>query len=399
MHRMFDVALAEVVSPNSGCFLGVEEFIYGVRFDGCDSIQAGETIEMHYRIDNGDWNTNASITLDSTLLRGEVVYLPLEESFDFTEKRNYPLDARIVYGPDTINFNDAINNIIVDHPDSLLFRVLMTFEGDGSTSQDSFFMHEGSKTDIQIKDGVGFKETKGLSIEGTDGLEQLADDRIELPDFTNVWSINDEYRSQICFCADLTFTQTARLKFRINQRFSPIYQDLFGNDVNYAAAARLLINGQQLGGNYKPSNYENNPYLLQNLSLGNYVGAPIEICFETSALTSQENDPYGIGDMTFIDEIEIVADVFVNQEEIDFETEVQLYPNPAKETVFVFADQLNLEKAQWKLYSIDGRMIDVPSQTINSGLQLGVDNLMSGTYYLSITIDEGFAIKKLVIQE
>ncbi len=394
-----DMALAEVVSPNSGCFLGVEEFIYGVRFDGCDSIQAGETVEMHYRIDNGDWNTNASITLDSTLLRGEVVYFPLDETFDFTEKRNYLLDARIVYGPDTINFNDAINNIIVDHPDSLLFRVLMTFEGEGSTSQDSFFMHEGSKTDIQIKEGVGFKETKGLSIEGTDGLEQLDDDRIELPDFTNVWSINDDYRSQICFCADLTFTQTARLKFRINQRFSPIYQDLFGNDVNYAAAARLLINGQQFGGNYKPSNYENNPYLLQNLSLGNYVGAPIEICFETSALTSQENDPYGIGDMTFIDEIEIVADVFVNQEEIDFETEVKLYPNPAKETVFIFADQINLEKAQWQLYSIDGRMIDVPSQTINSGLQLGVDNLTSGTYYLSITTDEGFAIKKLVIQE
>ena len=103
--------------------------------------------------------------------------------------------------------------------------------------------------------------------------------------------------------------------------------------------------------------------------------------------------------MTFIDEIEIVADVFVNQEEIDFETEVKLYPNPAKETVFIFADQINLEKAQWQLYSIDGRMIDVPSQTINSGLQLGVDNLTSGTYYLSITTDEGFAIKKLVIQE
>lgn len=393
-----DLGITRITSPVSGCYLGKEALQIEFEFLGCDSIVGGETINLQMRLDGGAW-VSYDYFLDSTLYRGDKIVAALEDSFDLSILKEYYVDAMIMYENDTIQHNNFYPDQLVDNPNALIFRVVMTFEGDEQAARDSFYTHLGAEVQMEIKDSVGFKDTRGIFITGNDGLNKIVDKRIVKPTKENIWNTNLDYKAQNCFCADLTMTETARVRFRINQSFSPIYKDIFGTDFEYASAARLKINENQIGPDIISFNTFNNPYLVKNIDISEYTGGQIEICFETSTLTSKENDPYGLGDFIKLDEIVLIADFTVADEEIDFSENINIYPNPAQNSIILTSQSINFENANFKMTSSNGQVF-VPNVIANSLHKAVVDvnHFNSGIYFLSIESDEKLIIQKVIIQ-
>ena len=392
-----DFEHADVISPVSSCYMGYEKVSLQIQFKGCDSIVGGELIDFQYRIDDGEWIDNSYI-LDSTLYRDDFITAFIDDSLDFEEIRLYDFDARVIYAEDTIEYNNLNENNLIDNPLALQFRIVMTFEGEGTTPQDSFFIKQGSESQISINDTTGFEGTKGLLITGNDGYQQLLDNRIDAPNFGNVWLTNKEYISEHCFCADLDSTESARLRFRLTQTYSPIYEDIFGVNMKYASTSRVLINGEQLNTNFTVNNNVGSPYFLRNFSFNDYLGGQVEICFQTSTLTDKENDPYGIGDQVMIDNIVIIADKSVALKEIEIGG-VSIYPNPAQNQVNI-EHGLNSSDINIEVLDIQGRITQVVVNNINSNKsQLNVSNLTSGLYIIRIQSNNKLATGKFIVKK
>ena len=72
-----------------------------------------------------------------------------------------------------------------------------------------------------------------------------------------------------------------------------------------------------------------------------------------------------------------------------------LYPNPATSVVTI-SNSENIGIKELLIYDITGRQISIYSYKNENEVQLNIDNLSSGTYFLHIVTDEGTGIKKLV---
>jgi len=85
----------------------------------------------------------------------------------------------------------------------------------------------------------------------------------------------------------------------------------------------------------------------------------------------------------------IVANVSLN--EYSLSQLIQLFPNPAQETISVTSSDLEL--GLMKLYAADGRTI--PFRTTFSN-QINVSALSPGLYFFQIETDKGTATKKWI---
>lgn len=383
-----DMAMNSIVSPFSSCYMAEEPIILALSYEGCDSIAAGEKMELMYRIDGGDW-VSESYVLEDQLFRGDALEVTMNEEVDFTEMKEYIIDAMVVYELDTVFYNDLSSDNLVDNPDPLQYEVLMTFEGDPDAVKDSFYTINAGKMNITVEDSVGFLKTKGIKFTGSNVLPEIENGKAVLPTNDNVWNVNEDYKAQVCFCADLTNTDKARLKFRFTQTFSPIYEDLYGQSINEASSLRLLLNGQQFQNDYNPTNNDINPYFVRNLDITDYVGAPIEICFEASTLISAEFDPYEIGDNVHIDEVILLAEEVVEVVEISNEDNIKVYPNPTYNQLNIEFDPSEYQFSEINLMDINGKYYNQSNDMLKSGsINIDISEIPSGVYLLRM-VDKG----------
>lgn len=76
-------------------------------------------------------------------------------------------------------------------------------------------------------------------------------------------------------------------------------------------------------------------------------------------------------------------------------TKFNMYPNPAKNIVNITNNE-NMFVNQVTVYDVTGKQLSVQSFNNETQIQLNVENLISGTYMLHITTNQGTAVKKLV---
>lgn len=81
--------------------------------------------------------------------------------------------------------------------------------------------------------------------------------------------------------------------------------------------------------------------------------------------------------------------------EIDLSNAVSIYPNPANETVTVFAN--NLEVTKIELLNIAGQVISTVTETAST-TKLNVSQIASGVYLVKTYTTEGTATKQLIIK-
>lgn len=82
----------------------------------------------------------------------------------------------------------------------------------------------------------------------------------------------------------------------------------------------------------------------------------------------------------------------------NLESEITLYPNPAKGFVFIYSTQI-LDNAKVELFSIDGTLVYGCSVASNSGktFQLNISMLKAGIYYCRVTTLEGKQLNSKLI--
>ncbi len=391
-----DLAYAETLSPVSGCYLSVEEEVsVRLQFLGCDSIVGGEAVELVYKLNEGDW-VSENFTLDSTFYADEFIDFTFQEtSIDLEENGNYQFQARLIYEADTLLLNNESSIEFFKNPIPLQRAVEFTFEGTEESYLDSFYVIKGQQARVEILDSVGFNQTSGLAITGSNGLDLLLDDRLVEPSLGTVWTkVNTGFKTESCMCADLRNTTSANLQFRVNQSFSPIYNDLFGLEMKYASALRVTVNGKSASPTYIPVDNESDFYLFKNISLADYHGETIEICFQTHTLLDQENDPYGIGDNIYLDNIVIKGVATTSTEDVNV-GEGKIYPNPARETITIENDWTT--SYELTIMNINGQVVKRMAAYTDRQI-LRVDELPEGMYVVKSEGEEGIRLNKLIVQ-
>ena len=392
-----DFGYAETVSPISACYLSTEEEIQAqFQFLGCDFIPAGEEVELLYKFNGSDW-ISETFVLDEDYLADDILdYTFTNSTIDLSSNGFYEFQAMLVYEEDTLTQNNTSEIEVVQNPIPLQRSVKFHFDGDGSSSLDSFYIRNTDNPTVAILDNVGFKDTKGLSITGKNGFQLLQDDRLEFVNLDNVWEedVNPEFKTENCVCADLTNSTTASLRYRINQTYSPIYEDIFGSKMQYASAMRITANGEKLSATSIPVNNDDNAYLLKTENLVDYLGGTVEICFQTHTLLDAENDPHGIGDNIFLDEVIISADFVMSNQEFEL-GESMIYPNPTSKDFSIVNNWSNSYDVE--IFDIEGKLLrKISNYTDNQKVM--TSNMNPGVYLLRSMNGDNISIGKVVLQ-
>ncbi|MEQ8704003.1 MAG: M4 family metallopeptidase [Phaeodactylibacter sp.] len=335
-----DLSVQSVRTPVSTCFMGEETVEVEVEFNGCDSIEAGTPITMHYQLNDGTVFAEAG-TVPVTTYRGESFFYTFETPLDIPVQNANAIDAWVVYSSDFLNQNDTLVQAPASNPIPVAEYGLLTFEA-GAVSQDSFFVDAGPFVQVSFAESAASAGAFGLLITGTNSFEAYQQGNYILPIASNVWSVNPDYGARVCFCADLGNVEDPLLKFDLQQSWSPVF---LGNGVQgstpYASSLRVLVNGDSASLTLKPEELIPGPFETRQLSLASYAGQQVEICFETRTGMSQAQDPFNRGDNIHLDNI-IIGEALVNTPEQPITPhQLTVFPNPGKA-------QVNLEiSAAW----------------------------------------------------
>ncbi|WP_458629277.1 chondroitinase-B domain-containing protein [Winogradskyella sp. PC D3.3] len=100
---------------------------------------------------------------------------------------------------------------------------------------------------------------------------------------------------------------------------------------------------------------------------------------------------------TAIGEIEFFGSEVLSVDDTDLQDNITIYPNPVQNSVNVKVHNAT-NIAFYKLYNLDGRLImESRSDVENSTFKIDVSAVMSGTYILSLSTDNGRRISKRII--
>ena len=73
---------------------------------------------------------------------------------------------------------------------------------------------------------------------------------------------------------------------------------------------------------------------------------------------------------------------------------MNLFPNPTVNTVFIKSDEVDFEKADLKIFNLFGQEMNVRKHVDAGQVEMDVNDLANGVYYLHLDIDR----KQEVIQ-
>lgn len=104
-----DISLDALEFPARDCHLSSsEQVIFVVRNNSCSqSIPAGASLNLSYSINQGPVQ-NMTTTLSNALAAGSVLYISHNSTADLSAVGNYDFNASVSYAPDTLNYNNSI---------------------------------------------------------------------------------------------------------------------------------------------------------------------------------------------------------------------------------------------------------------------------------------------------
>ena len=193
-----DFALVTIVSPGTGCSLTSDETVeVNVIFLGCDSVNAGETLEMGYSIDGGTPVTE-NYTLPNKILSDGEFLFSFNAKANLSGKGVYDIDAWATYALDNNNVNDIVTNYKVKNPHRINDRVV-TFEDTTGNVIDSLVISTNPESDAFVSSDAANTGENGLQMTGGDVLNYTGE--LIIPTPLNIWLVNDDFSAMVCFCA------------------------------------------------------------------------------------------------------------------------------------------------------------------------------------------------------
>lgn len=159
-------------------------------------------------------------------------------------------------------------------------------------------LSSSSESIALLTGGAGNASNIGIVLEGGNGSG------FSLPSASTVWTTNTNSMALASFCVDLTGATQATFNFDLKQGY---FQEDFNTNL------RLLINGVQVGSDYRPAGATTN-WNTYSINLTSYVGSVVTISLQSSVKYSRAQ---GFNTYNFIDNIlvstaDITAPVITN---------------------------------------------------------------------------------------
>ena len=398
-----DISVSEVISPITGCGFGDQEFltINVLNNDSwcSDDFQDGTLIHFGYQFDDGDVVSD-SMVLSSAFNVGEYLEFTFSEPVDMSNQGDHHFNIWVK----SPNFSDLEPNSIVNHLVGnkvvLEDSVHIGFE-DTDFAADSFSVFGGIHADARISISADNTGSRGFRMTGKgvdhENIEFVIPDNEE-----DNFILNPEYGAQICFCVGAAEWDYVRLVFDLKQTHSEFYMEEYGEDFpNFVSSMRIMIDGEQIGDQYHPITYNDDPFLSYSISLDNYAGSDFDLCFESKTFLSKINDPISgsKGDNTYLDNIRFNNDAALSideKERVDF----NISPNPSS-GIFNIDFNSNLSGHYFiSVVDVLGREVYSNQNAVKQGERLSIDisEYPKGMYSVILRSDSDAIVKKFILE-
>ncbi|MFH0867561.1 MAG: M4 family metallopeptidase [Bacteroidota bacterium] len=395
LQQNIDVGVVTINNPVSACHMtNAENIGIEVQFFGCDSLVAGDSMVVAYRV-NGGSPVRDTLELQNTLMPDATFTHVFDVPADLSVPGNYTIDAWTEYDPDTLTTNDMFSSYIVKNPINIQFDTI----GFEETNINNLILVETTPySHAYITPQAHNTGTKGFLMTGGNAMDYL--DILEFPDGVNTWTINEFLSAKINFCVDATSWSSANLRFDLKQtNGGELYTMYMGaGDYTVASNFRILVNGAQLGGTYNPVTYDSDPFLTHFINLDSYAGTKFTLTFETRNIAK---DTMGFNlDNAYVDEV--VFSPYSQENVNDYANNslnLGVYPNPFNDQLTVKYNSGTKETVKIEINDIFGKTINIMEWNIDMGtnkMNINLDNYSAGMYILKLTAANGFALKKII---
>ncbi len=392
-----DLKLEVVRNPVNACFQGMEDLQVEIGFYGCDSIAAGESVEVAYQLNGGAVMTE-TITLPNTLTRGETFGASLINPIDVSENGVYSLNAWINYGPDFLNTNDSLLNISVANPIGLIDHDVLTFEMPVEVL-DSLYLEVGEHAEAVINEDAARTGSLGMEMTGGNLPELFEAGMVVEPNEFNIWNANEIFSNKLCVCVNAGELEVPQFSFDLRQVYSPYYLVNFGDNISLASAFRVLLNDEQVGETFVPNTYRNDPWKTHVFSLADYVGGAVEICFQSKTAMNKMYDPTNYGDHVYLDNIRIGGNPVAVDSEPLSAVEMKVFPNPGSGQFTLEVNTLQSENTLLHITNHFGQIVKTVPLRLAGGTQnmpINLEELPAGVYRLQLNIDQDRLVETIV---
>ena len=398
-----DVDISEVISPITGCGFGGEEYlsveVLNINNTWCAAdFPTGTKIHFGYNFDGGE-DVLDSIVLTSALNIGEYLEFTFSEPVDMSDQGDHNFNIWVK----SPNFSESEPFAVMSH---LVGNKVVLNDGnhigfeDTDFAVDSFAVFNRNHTDARISISADNTGSRGFRMTGRDvdyeNIEFVIPDNEE-----DNFILNPEYGSEICFCVGAAEWDYVRLVFDLKQTHSEFYMEEYGDDFpNFVSSMRIMIGDIQIGDQYHPITYNDDPFLSYSINLNNYAGTDFDLCFESKTFLSKIDDPVSGSkdDNIYLDNIRFTNDAALSideQEQVDF----NISPNPSNGIFNVdFSSNLN---GNYFISVVDvlGREVYSNQNAVKQGERIKIDisNYPKGMYSVILRSDSNVIAKKIVL--
>lgn len=385
IYQNSDIHVVDLVSPVSSCFLTAETpIVCQVTFDICDSIVAGDSIRLGYKLNSGDTIVEW-VVLDHTVTSADTLTYTFQTPADFTIE---PRTTVRIYAlnPGDTDPTDNYHSDLVVKP-----MPLNTLEGwrmdfDGQQMNRYYFTENGPYATLSIGTLTGYNDGKVVKMSGGNAMEYYND--TEFPEENDWWGSNKKMDSRITFCADASDLAQFAICFDLKQTSGSDLYNMFlseylpdGMDMRQSSMMHVLVDGEVASEDYLPATSSSDPFTTRSLNLCDRVGSMHSITFESKCFAG---DLMGFTlDHVYIDNITMMENDGV-AEYIHGNGHLLAYPNPTSGTLTVQLDgDVQLEGAGYVIYDMMGRKM--MNGSLNGELtSLNISGLSNGMYILQV---------------
>ncbi|MCC6462159.1 MAG: T9SS type A sorting domain-containing protein, partial [Saprospiraceae bacterium] len=354
-----------------------------------------------YRVNGGD-PFSESIQLPYTLYRGGSLYHNFANFEDFSAKGPYVIDAWLQYGPDYLVSNDSVHDFRIVNPLLMHKENILTFEA-ATGSLDSMYSAPGTKAQGFLSAKAARTGALGFEITGGNIQQDYLDKKAQLPNKDNVWKINESYRSKTCICADLSNLVSADLKFDRKQMYSSYYRGAFGYNMPYASSMQVLVNDESISETYKPITQSVDAWKNHKLSLNDFVGNTVEICFQTYTGLNPTYDSTGVGDRVLLDNITITGQAVTGTSQILTQAPTwTVMPNPGSGAFLLSYQAPEAQALRIDVLDALGRTVATQNRTVSAGgnvFPLQLEGKAAGIYLIRLRAEgQQTSSQKLILR-
>ena len=193
--------------------------------------------------------------------------------------------------------------------------------------------------------------------------------------------------------------------FPVTQRYSSIqlfYKAFLDSDDVFQISAAIYDSSNNfLAGNYFNIVFSSASFTTYNLNLDSLgPGIPDHALITFTIIPLSPNPTPHINSYFVVDDVELIsATTGINE---NTETDLYVFPNPAKKNIFIKSNWNKNKSARIVLYDCDGRIVLQKGTSIQSnGIiseTLDVESINTGVYFLSITSERNNYFRKVIIE-